>query len=67
LSDGSAFSLARQGGELSPDEQRALEARPHLQDALALRRCDERAKVPGLDVGDLDRWRPVVERVVAAR
>ena len=63
LSDGSAISLTRQGGELSSDERAALEANSHLHDALTLRRCDERAKVPGLDVDGLDRWRPVIERV----
>ena len=63
LSDGSAVSLARQGDVLSHDERAALERNPQLRDATALRRCDERAKVPGLDVGGLARWRPVVERV----
>ena len=67
LSDGSTVSLARQGGELSPDEKANLDADPNLAAALSLRRCDERAKVPGLDAGPLDRWRPVVERVAAAR
>lgn len=67
LSDGSTISLARQGGALSADERAELERNPHLDDALALRRCDERAKVPGLAVDGLDRWRPVVERVVDAR
>ena len=63
LSDGSTVSLQRQGGALTTEEKATLDAEPHLADALALRRCDERAKVPGLDVGTLDRWRPVVERV----
>jgi predicted HD phosphohydrolase len=67
LTDGSAMSLARQGGELSTEERVALEAHPHLADALHLRRCDERAKVPGAIVDGLDRWRPVVERVASAR
>ena len=66
LSDGSTVSLARQGGALSTDEKATLDANPHLHDALALRRCDEGAKVVGLDVGSLDQWRPLVERVVAS-
>jgi len=65
LSDGSAISLARQGGRLSNDERVALEANPHLADALSLRRCDERAKDPTTKVDGLDRWRPSVERVAA--
>lgn len=64
LSDGSTISLARQGGDLSPSERRTLESDPHLDDALTLRRCDERAKVVGLDVDGLERWRPVIEQVV---
>jgi len=65
LSDGSTVSLARQGGALSPEEKSVLDDNPYLHDALALRRCDEAAKVVGLDVGSLDQWRPVVERVAA--
>ena len=64
LSDGSTVSLAHQGGELSDEEKATLDADPHLPAALELRRCDESAKVVGLDVGALDQWRPVVERVV---
>jgi predicted HD phosphohydrolase len=63
LSDGSTISLARQGGALSSEEKSALDASPYLHDALALRRCDEGAKVVGLDVGGLEQWRPVLERV----
>ena len=66
LSSGSRVSLARQGDALSDEERSELDADPHLHDALALRRCDEAAKVVGLDVGALDRWRPVVERVAGA-
>jgi predicted HD phosphohydrolase len=64
LSDGSTISLARQGGTLSEDGRAALEANPHLADALHLRRCDERAKVAGLVVDGLERWRPVIIELV---
>jgi predicted HD phosphohydrolase len=64
LSDGSTISLARQGGVLSAAERATLEANPHLAAALALRRCDERAKDPAAFVDGLDRWRPIVERVI---
>jgi predicted HD phosphohydrolase len=64
LSDGSAISLGRQGGELTDEERRVLEANPHLAGALALRRCDERAKDPDAIVDGLNRWRPIVERVI---
>ena len=65
LSDGSTISLARQGGPMSDDERAALEASPYLPDALALRRCDERAKDPTAITSDLSSWRPIVERVAA--
>jgi predicted HD phosphohydrolase len=63
LSDGSTISLGRQGGQMSTDERVALEKSPHLADAIALRRCDERAKDPTAVVAGLERWRPIVERV----
>ena len=63
LSDGSTVSLARQGGDLSAGERAALEANPQLSDALTLRRCDERAKVVGLEIDGLARWRPIVEQL----
>jgi len=65
LSEGSTISLARQGDALSATERAALEASPHLDDALVLRRCDERAKVMGATVAGLERWRPVVEKLAS--
>jgi predicted HD phosphohydrolase len=67
LSDGSTISLARQGGELSASERAALEANPHLADALTLRRCDEQAKDPNAVVDEIERWRSVVKRVASAQ
>ncbi len=63
LSDGSARSLAVQGGALDAREQSALEADADLADALTLRRADEAAKVVGREVPGIDRWRPVLEQV----
>jgi predicted HD phosphohydrolase len=63
LSPGSTTSLEHQGGRLSEAERVELEADPHLPDALALRRADERAKDPSRVVPGLDRWRSVVERL----
>jgi predicted HD phosphohydrolase len=63
LSGGSTVSLARQGGDLTADERATLDANPHLGDALTLRRCDERAKVVGLHVDGLERWRPIVAQL----
>lgn len=50
LSPDSVRSLALQGGPMSADEMRAFEAQPFWREALKLRRYDEGAKVPGLDV-----------------
>jgi predicted HD phosphohydrolase len=67
LSDGSALSLALQGGAMTPDEAAAFAADPHGRDAAELRRADEAAKVIGRTVPDLDHWAPVVHAVAAAR
>lgn len=47
LSEASRRTLRRQGGVFSPDEQAAFSAEPFFADAVALRRADEAAKVPG--------------------
>jgi predicted HD phosphohydrolase len=63
LSDGSTRSLALQGGALPAVERAELERDPCFADALTLRRADEAAKVVGLDVLGVERWRPVLARV----
>jgi predicted HD phosphohydrolase len=63
LSARSTVTLDAQGGVLDHDELLELRAAPELPALLALRRADDRAKVPGLDVPGLDPWRAVVERV----
>lgn len=50
LSPDSVRSLALQGGPMSTDEMRAFEAQPFWREAVKLRRYDEGAKVPGLEV-----------------
>ena len=65
LSAGSALSLEVLGGGLSAAEVAELAADPDLADALTLRRADEAAKAIGAEVPGLDRWRPVVDQVVA--
>jgi predicted HD phosphohydrolase len=67
LSEGSTISLELQGGRLTDDERAALEADPHFADALTLRRADEAAKEVGRVVPGLERWRPVIEELVARR
>jgi predicted HD phosphohydrolase len=63
LSPGSVATLQAQGGPLSADEITDVESSPDWTAAVALRRADDRAKVPGAVVADLDRWIPLIERV----
>jgi predicted HD phosphohydrolase len=67
LSASSRRTLVAQGGAMSAEEVRAFEGDPEFAAAVALRRADDAGKVVGLDVASLESWRPVVERVAAAR
>ena len=60
LSDASKRSFAVQGGELSRSEAMRLLALEGMDDAMALRRWDDRAKVHGVEVPNLDAYRQVV-------
>ncbi len=62
LSPGSTASLDRQGGALRADEVAAFEANAGWARAVSLRRWDDRGKVDGLDVPDLDSYRALLER-----
>ncbi len=61
LSPGSTASLARQGGAMSAAEVADFEANRGWADAIALRRWDDQGKVDGLDVPDLESYRPLLE------
>lgn len=63
LSARSLETLRVQGGLLDPEERKAFAARPDLEACLALRRADDAAKVPGVAVPGLGRWRPLLERL----
>jgi phosphonate degradation associated HDIG domain protein len=64
LSPASIQSLELQGGPFSDDEARQFETLPHHREAVMLRRWDDEAKVPGLDVPSIEEYR---EMLVAAR
>jgi predicted HD phosphohydrolase len=49
---------------MRPEEVAAFEAGAHHAAAVRLRRWDDAGKVPGLDVGDLARWRPLLSALV---
>jgi predicted HD phosphohydrolase len=55
--------LSLQGGPMSSDERSRFEALPLFDDAVALRRADDRGKVDGLVVDGLAAWMEVVRRV----
>lgn len=65
LSRGSTASLARQGGAMSASEVAAFETNPGWADAVALRRWDDQGKVDGLDVPDLESYRPLLESLTS--
>lgn len=66
LSAGSAASLVRQGGPMSPEETEAFERKPIHGDAVRLRGWDDGGKVEGLAIAGLDTYRPLLERVATA-
>jgi len=66
LSPESTRTLAVQGGALGADELSSFMSCPYAADAVALRRADDAAKVPGAPVATLDSWVPML-RDVAAR
>jgi len=61
LSPGSVASLERQGGPMDATEVAAFEANPEWEDAVALRRWDDDAKVPDLAVPPARSYRPLLE------
>src|SRR5262245_3349528 len=64
LSPASITSLRLQGGPMTPDEVRQFETEPHFRAAVAVRRWDDAAKVPGLAVPNLGHYRPLLEDVM---
>jgi predicted HD phosphohydrolase len=62
LSSASRHTLRLQGGVMSPGEVARLAGHPWLEDALALRRWDDRAKVVGKPTRSLAAWVPLLRR-----
>jgi predicted HD phosphohydrolase len=67
LSPESRAALDAQGGPLTPLQLRRFRALAYAEDALRLRRADDRAKIPGGPMIDLADVRAAAERLVAAR
>ena len=66
LSPGSAMTLIAQGEAMDAEEIALFEAKPYATEAIALRRADEMAKVPGRSVASLDEWTALLESMVVA-
>jgi predicted HD phosphohydrolase len=65
LSGRSTVTLAAQGDAMTGDEARAFETTYMFEALIALRRADERAKVPGAAVPPLAEWRSLLLQVAA--
>lgn len=64
LSPTSVQSLALQGGPMDAVEARNLEANAFFSEAIALRRWDDAAKVPGLTVPDFEHYRNLINSLI---
>jgi phosphonate degradation associated HDIG domain protein len=67
LSPASQLSLRLQGGPLAPDEAHRFEQEPWFRSAVAVRRWDDAAKVPGLAVPALEHYRPHLQAALRQR
>ncbi|HXJ94671.1 MAG TPA: HD domain-containing protein [Terriglobia bacterium] len=67
LSPASVQSLALQGGPFSDAEVREFEQHRYFREAVRLRRWDDRAKIPGLNVPGLEHYRPALEESLGFR
>ncbi len=54
-------SLELQGGPFTPAQVKAFERNPYHQDAVRVRRCDEKGKDPHLETPNLAYYRPFLE------
>jgi [1-hydroxy-2-(trimethylamino)ethyl]phosphonate dioxygenase len=63
LSPASIESLQLQGGPMCDEEVAAFEALPNASVAVQLRRWDEQAKIPDLEVPGLEHYRPILLQV----
>lgn len=67
LSEASRRSLRLQGGPMSPEEVSRFEQEPLFRSAVAVRRWDDQAKVPGLIVPGVEHYRSCLEAVLVSR
>jgi gamma-butyrobetaine dioxygenase len=65
LSPTSRRTLVMQGGVMSATQAAALQGHPWWPDALALRRWDDEAKIPGKVTRSLSSWTPLLRTYFA--
>lgn len=66
LSPASVQSLVLQGGPFGDDEAREFEGHRYFREAVQLRRWDDLAKIPGLEVPGLEHYRALIEQTAGA-
>jgi len=64
LSEASVYTLSVQGGPMNADAVAEFENGPYAKDAVALRRWDEAAKNPDLQVPAFDHYRALLESLI---
>jgi predicted HD phosphohydrolase len=67
LSNASVLSLAHQGGPFTAEEVKAFESQPWADEAIAVRRWDDQAKVPGAPEADLGQVADALRQAAAAK
>ena len=60
LSETSVESLRLQGGPMGPEEAAAFSHEPYFTEKIQLRKWDDRAKIPGARVPELDSYRDMM-------
>jgi gamma-butyrobetaine dioxygenase len=67
LSEASLHSLALQGGPMNSDQLREFEENSHYRAAVALRRWDDAAKIPGLSVPGVRSYTDLLRNILLAQ
>jgi gamma-butyrobetaine dioxygenase len=65
LSDASVRTMTIQGGPMDDAQVKAFLEEPFAAEAIALRRLDDRAKVPGATTPPLGHYEPLVESLIS--
>ena len=64
LAPAARHTLGLQGGPFSDEECRVYDALPGAADAIALRRFDDRAVVPGAETRPIEHYRALLESLL---